>query len=33
MSGLTPYLRWRAWPLAALVLALFAWATLMRRRG
>lgn len=28
MQGLTPYLRWRGWPMAALVLGLLGWALL-----
>ncbi|NQD93100.1 apolipoprotein N-acyltransferase [Pseudomonas sp. CrR25] len=31
MQGLTPYLRWRAWPLIGLCLLLFAWALLASR--
>ncbi|MBC9249274.1 apolipoprotein N-acyltransferase [Pseudomonas alcaligenes] len=33
VEGLTPYLRWRAWPLAGLCLALLGWALWARRRG
>jgi apolipoprotein N-acyltransferase len=32
MQGLTPYLRWRAWPLAIVCVALFGWTLLARRR-
>ena len=32
MQGLTPYLRWRGWPLAAVCLGLLGWALLARRR-
>jgi apolipoprotein N-acyltransferase len=31
MQQLTPYLQWRAWPLIALCLLLFAWALLAGR--
>lgn len=31
MQGLTPYLRWRGWPLAVVCLGLFGWALLARR--
>lgn len=33
MQQLTPYLRWRAWPLIALCALLFAWALLAGRMG
>jgi apolipoprotein N-acyltransferase len=32
MQGLTPYLQWRAWPLAALCSLLLSWAFISRRR-
>ena len=31
MQGLTPYLRWRSWPLILISLSLLAWAALRRR--
>lgn len=33
MQGLTPYLIWRAWPLAVLCVLLLGWAALARRRA